>query len=284
MATNDILAGYMGILSGPSGNLRVTSFNVNAEQTPLYYDHTIGLRDSIPTTLYGGKGDTGFKDSPQKSIYRPSVIGITGSFSFPLYYGDEIPFLQQAKTGDDFDMTFYRDCENGIKYSQCKISSYQFSMTAGEVPNISVSVMARNFEKDNSNPLYDEVKKLVTWDICSVEVQDLTDATLLSFNMTVTNECKYIYTAGSNNLDNFELLPAKLRVGFQSIQGNMTFYRKGKEFSYMDLVDGEKEIKVSIEDVGDFTINCVYVPIKREGQPGPITSTLRFYGVGSYWL
>lgn len=278
---NPILAGYMGILDHSGSKIRVSNFGVNPEQIPLYYDHTIGLLDTIPSSICQTKSPTSFKDTPQKNIYRPGVIGVNGSFSFPVHEG-QLSFFEEAKTGKDFDITYYRDCENGRQFSYCKISQYQLNVSAGEPANTTVSVLALDATEIEGQTTYNDIKKIVTWDACDVQADGL-DADILSFNMTITNDCKYIYTSGKN-LERL-LKPSKIRVGLQSVQGTITFYTKGMDLSFMDTEStGEKTISVTIGDAGGFDLNCVYVPLKREGQPGPIVSTLGFYGVGSYWL
>lgn len=282
MADTSILAGYMGILSLDGELIRVNTFNVNPEQTPLYYDHTVGLRDSIPTSIKATKGDTGFKDTPQKNLWRPSVIGITGSMAFPVQEGSEQSIFEKAKTGDDFDMSYSRDCENAVDYSSCKVSQYQLSMTAGDVPNVSISVMAIDAVEAAANGPWTDTKRLITWDTCSVTVPELnTDTPILSFNMSINNECKYVYTAGVNN--DKKLRPALIRVGLQSVTGTITFYSKGIDLTFMDDTTTEKVIQVNMNGFS-FGVNCVYVPIKRDGQVGPIISTLGFQGVGSFWV
>lgn len=282
MPEDSILAGYMGILDLDGSKVRVNSFNVNVEQTPLYYDHSIGLRDSIVSTIYSTKGDTGFKGTPQKNIYRPSVIGVTGSTSFPVQERTENKFFENAKTGDDFDITYARDCQNTVKYTGCKITQYQLNMSAGDIPNVSVSIMGLSAEEVEAAEAYEATTKLLTWDTCKVEVPGMNSDMILSFSMSINNECKYIYTAGFN--EKRELRPAKIRVGLQSVTGTISFYKKGMALKYMETqASGEQVLQVTMGELS-FGLNCVYVPVKREGQPGPIVSTLGFYGVGSYWV
>ena len=283
MATTDRpQAGFMGILEIGSNKVRVNSFNVNPEQSPQFYDHTIGLRDNIPTGLFGAKGDKAYADNPQKTIYRPGVISVAGSVTFPLQEEAELDIFNLAKTGDDFNMTFYRDCNHAMTYSYCKISQYQLSMTAGDVPNVNFSVMALDAtETDGTSPGYISTKRLVTWDACTINGTDFENVPVLSFDMTIANECHYIYTAGENVTR--VLKPAKIRVGLQSVQGTITFYTKGYNLNFMKSTYDQKEITVKMNGK-EIKINCVYVPVKRAGQPGAITSTLQYFGVGSYWV
>ena len=51
--------GYMGYAQVGSYKIRCTDFNVYLKQDNIFYDHTIGLRDSVPDDILTSKGDNG---------------------------------------------------------------------------------------------------------------------------------------------------------------------------------------------------------------------------------
>ena len=83
MAQGDIKPGYLGILDLNGQKIRCTAFNVVPRQEPLFYDHIIGLRDSIPSTVFDDKQDDGSLNA-QKKFWRPSVKIYQGGISYPM--------------------------------------------------------------------------------------------------------------------------------------------------------------------------------------------------------
>ena len=57
-----INSGLMGYANIGGTIVRCSDFNVNQKQDPIFFDHVIGLRDSIPTSIYNIKQDNGDKD------------------------------------------------------------------------------------------------------------------------------------------------------------------------------------------------------------------------------
>lgn len=281
MGISDPIPGYMGVLSADGTKIRVTSFSVNPEQTISFYDHTIGLRDNIPGSIFGPKGDAGFNSNPQKNLFRPSVITVGGSFSYPLFENGGNTLFTLAKEGRSFPITFTRDCYHATTYSDCKISQYQLSMAAGDVPNITCTIAGISATEGSAGALGEpEIQKLVTWDACSVSVPGIDADRISSFDMTITNDCKYVYTAGNNASNG--LKAKEIRVGLQSVTGTISYYAKGRSLEFLNGGSPSYTINVSADDLV-FDIKCVFQPVKREGVVGPVISTLSFVGVGDFW-
>ena len=88
--------GYMGLCEVDGLKIRVSNFNVNVKQEVQFYDHVIGLRDSVPTG-FSTKGDVGALNV-QKYFWRPGVKIVNGSFSFSLRMQGIFRFLAMIST------------------------------------------------------------------------------------------------------------------------------------------------------------------------------------------
>lgn len=269
-----ISGGYIGSLKFDGTTIRTDSFSVNLIQNPLFYDHTIGLRDNIPSGLFGGKGDAGERNNPQKSLYRPSVVSVTGGLSFILSDKNSNSFFKEAKTGNEFEMEYSYDCNTKRKFTGCRINTYTITATAGELIRVNADVMALDAIEETGHVPYRDVEKLITWDKFSINSGGFP----LTFSMTISNNLQYIYTA-KNNLDK-SLRPLKIRAGIQEVKGMISFYNKGAEL--MDLT-GKTQLSVETEGLS-FTLNCIFNPITRDGNVGPYVSNWNFVGVGTYWI
>jgi len=271
MAIN-INAGYLGLAEVNGTKLRCNDFSMNPRQDALFYDHIIGLRDNIPTSIFGGKGDVGNLNI-QKTIWRPSVKIYQGGIGYPLILDD--PLFELAKRGETFGLTFSYDCESGRKFTGCVVNSYTFSITAGDIASITADIMATGLTDSESLGRYTEEEKIVTWDDFTITAigggSDLDSIQSMTF--TVNNNCKPIYTAGANNL--LDLNPLTIRVGMQEVSGVISYYGKGAALISMgDL--GSIDISSSIFNA---TLNVLFKPQERTSSIGPIISPLPFVGV-----
>jgi len=277
MAINEIYPGYIGLATVDGQRVRCNDFNVNPVQEPLFYDHTIGLRDSIPETIFEGKSDAG-ELNPQKIIWRPSVKIYQGSISYPLT--DELgadPLFALARTGDDFNMTFVYTCNKiARQFTGCKVNSYTFSITAGDFATVQADIMALRMEDVGGSTDYTKEEKIVTWD--DVEISgSFGSIPIQSFSVTINNNCMPIYTAGVNVSK--ELNPGKIRVGMQQVTGTISFYNKGLSLSFMESIIGPTSIEVKTSDGFEMEINCIFRPQERTASVSPIISALPFVGV-----
>ncbi len=107
-----VKAGYMGYAEIGGIKVRCSDFNVKLSQDVLFYDHIIGLRDSIPTDILESKGDVGAWNE-QKLFYRAATKIVEGQVSFPLLETSANAFFEEAKTGDYFDLNLYYSCDVG---------------------------------------------------------------------------------------------------------------------------------------------------------------------------
>jgi hypothetical protein len=300
MAVNDIKAGFIGLAKVDGTYVRCTDFSINPRQTAQFYDHIIGLRDTIPKTIFEGKGD---EDTikPQKKIWRPSVKIYQGQIGYPLtlfkspllthgtllmHAKIKSPLLTHAKKGTDFDINFAYTCKDIIrKFTGCKVNQYTFSITAGDFAKISADIMAVSGEDmavsgedSNNQSRYTEVEKLITWDDVTIKIDNVWADCMRSFTFTVNNNCKPIYTAGKNN-DGDKLNPAVIRVGMQEVTGSISYYNKGEDLSFMEDIDSVKKISISMSDGFDVDLNVIFQPQERTSAIGPIISNLPFVGV-----
>lgn len=276
MAIGYVKAGYMGIADIDGQKIRCTEFSVSPKQEPLFYDHIVGLRDTTPNVdagVFQGKADIGALNA-QKIIWRPGVKTFQGGMSFPLTDLSGASLFNYARTGDNFSLSFQYDCgEIGRTYSSCKVNGYTFSVSAGDICNVQVDIMAIECVEDTFEPSYEEVEKLVTWD--DVKLGGLSSPAS-AFTFTINNNCKPIYTAGGNNI--LKLSPAKIRVGMQEVTGSITFYNKERDLSFMDNITDPTTITLTAGPL-ETELNVIFKPIEISGRSGPVLSTLAFVGV-----
>jgi hypothetical protein len=278
--------GYMGLCVVDGLKVRVTDFNVNVRQEVQFYDHIIGLRDSFPQGLLT-KGDVGAENPEtneiniQKYFWRPGVKICSGGFSFPATVANLQKVYDLARTGDDFTLKFTYACDDVQRtFFNCKINSFSFSVSAGEVATIQVDVMGRNMTEDTGSNNYDGSEKLLTWDAINITSNSVHPVQL--FNFTVNNSVMPIYTAGDNK--DLLLFPQALRVGMQQVTGTIVYYIKGVGYEDLDKDTTFDTIKILIEDrcEEDFeeTLCVIYKPIERASSLRALLHTLPFVGVG----
>ena len=264
-----INAGYIGYAEINGTQIRCTDFSVVPSQDALFYNHIYGLRDGGSN---GGKGDTGALNT-QRTLFRPSVISISGGISFPATEGGGASVLfDLAKTGDSFDMDFHYDCDNGRSFNSCKVGRFEFSIVAGDIINISADIMANNVADGSGASEFNSLEKLITWD--KVSVGDFGDG-VQAFNFSINNNLIPIYTAGGNSEYTNKLLPAEIRVGMQEVTGTITAY--GMNSHYYDI-SNKSTITVSAPGFST-NINCVFRPSGANGSSGAIVNTYPFIGV-----
>ena len=267
-----IKPGYIGVLDIGGSLLRCNDFNVNLKQDALFYDHIIGLRDNIPSGIFGGKGDVGSLNI-QKSIWRPGVKLVRGGFQYPL--ATEDPLYELAKTGGSFNMNFSYSCGIGRQFSDCKVNSYTFTITAGDYAIVNADVMGRFMEETGSDTLYEGETKLVTWDDFTIS-SVAGGGEIQSFTFTVNNNCSPIYTSGSNAEGVNDLAPLQIRVGMQELSGTISYYNAGSDIPA--IANDPSTITISS---GAFSaeLSVIFQPQERVGAIGPVVSPLNFVGV-----
>jgi hypothetical protein len=269
-----VKAGYLGYAEISGTKVRCTDFNVQVKQDVLFYDHTIGLRDNIPSAILGGKGDQA-QWNEQKIFWRAATKIIEGNVSFPMSEFSANAFFDQAWKGDWFDFSLYYSCENGKMFKECRVNTYNFSITAGDVANVSVGVIGKNIS-EATPAVYDRLEKLITWD--KVEIGGVGDQ-IVSLDFTINNNCIPIYTSGTNTGGISPLIPNDIRVGMQSLTGSVSFYNNAGPTDSFVEVNTPQFITIS---AGSFnaTLNVLYQYPERNGAVSAYIKTVPFVGVG----
>jgi len=263
-------AGFLGLASVNGTLLRCQDFSMNPRQDALFYDHIIGLRDNIPGSLFGSKGDVGALN-PQKIIWRPSVKICQGGISYPLIETD--PLFELAKLGGPlFNLTFAYDCESARTFTDCVVNTYTFSVTAGDIATITADIMARTVNEAGPLGRYDVESKIVTWDDFDITTEGGAGAEIQSMTFTVNNNCKPVYTAGANNILNLD--PLAIRVGMQEVSGSISYYGKGAD---LVSIGGEGTITLSSTEF-NVNLNVLFKPQERSSSIGPVIAPLSFVG------
>lgn len=283
---SDIYPGFVGYAKIGDQKVRCNDFSVNVKQEALFYDHTIGLRDTIPTSIYTIKGDGGDKEDTeqynyQKILWRPEVKLSQGGFTFPWTDLNMGLLWQEARGGKSFDMDFKYACGLARRFTNCKVNSYALKISNGDIVSSSLDIMAIHEESiDIENSiLYAANEKIMTWDAVKIKIDDVDAPNLVSFDFTINNACMPIYTAGSNASDTNPLEAKEIRVGMQQLTGTMSSYEENS-IDYLDFVDTSKTIKLDFDN-GAFTIKitAIFRPIEQSAAVGPVIRTMAFTGV-----
>ena len=268
----------MGVADSPEGKVRCTDFSVNVRQDVLFFDHTLGLRDSTPTSLSVVKGDSGAHNA-QKKFWRASAKIVQGGFNFPLTSVNSGAMLNEAIYGGSFDMGFYYTCDMSRFLKDCKVNTYTFRAAAGEFATVSVDIMARHMDVGSGALPYTDVEKLLTWD--SFNISGLGGGAISYIEFTVSNACMPIYTAGKNLAGDFsQLEPSTIRVGMQSLTGTFGYYT-ADSLDYLET-SGEKNIIITSGAAFSANLTVLLKPMTQNAAiAAPVIRTVAFVGVGT---
>ena len=272
MAFGQIHAGYLGYAIVGGSTLRCSDFNVNPRQDMLFYDHTRGLRDSAYGGLFSGKSDASAHNA-QKVLGRPSVKIHQGSITYYLTERGGDPLYKMAANGDEFNMAFKYTCGVGRVFTYCRVNSYTFTATAGDIVTINAEIICRNCSDSGIDSIYSTMEKLVTWD--AVQVSGPADLPMQSVSFTINNNCIPIYTAGGNK--SLNLNPVKIRVGMQDVNGSIGYYNKGIGLHFLDAAS-RSVLGISAPGFSA-QLNVIYKPEERTASVSPVISSLPFVGV-----
>jgi hypothetical protein len=284
--------GYKGKLNIDDIDVRCTSFGVNPTQTALFYDHVIGLRDTIPTddSTKGVIDEASTDTNIQKRIWRPSVRSIAGGLSFPATENSLNKFFELGRYAQYFDFSFLYYCgseDNTREFEDCRVNNFDFSVNAGDIVQISVDVMGKKVTTTTSYSNYITPEKLITWDQCGVTVNNapfsVTPNLIQGVNFKINNNVQPIYVAGTPSINDDSLNPYDLRVGMQEVTGNLIIYLEaGQEFIPISLTT-PATITISIPG-SNIEITAVFQTNSMEGVVGPVSTSLPFVGVDRYFL
>jgi len=274
--------GFIGILnvynsSVSSTLVRCSSFSVCSNNDPLFYNHVIGLNDTVPGG-YETKGEDPGIIQTQRRVFRPSTINISGGISFPATENSLIPFFSYAKYGNYFDIDFNYYCHEGKHFPDCRVNGFDFNIQAKDILNISVDVISKGPVGTTSTlGNYDVPEKMITWDRVKISFANMPfpiDNTIISgLNFKINNNATPIYVSSFTN----NLLPSDIRLGMQEVTGSITVYLKaGYEFIPLALAPATITI-----DLGFWSTNIyvVFSADKLEGLVGPVVTQLPFNGV-----
>jgi hypothetical protein len=292
--SNTVRAGYMGLADLGGTKVRCTSFSVNPNQDVLFYNHTIGLRDTVPTNnaTKGAISESSTDVNIQRRIWRPSPISVAGGISFPATETSLVNVFNLAKYANYFDINFNYYCDTGSSsqsriFTDCRINGFDMSVVAGDVVNINADVICKNVETDTYNVSYEVPEKLITWDQVPTKVTsapfNVDDMLVQGFNFKINNNIQTIYTTNNTGsatppTTTESLLPTDLRVGMQEVTGSITVY----------LDSGEEFIPIALPTYANITVampnlnlkmTVVFKSNQMEGQVGPIMTQLPFVGV-----
>jgi hypothetical protein len=258
-----IKAGFLGYAIVDGTTIRINDSSLNLHREPLFFDHIVGLRDNIPSGIFGDKGDSG-ELNRQKIIYRKSNIKIQGSISYPLIQDD--PLFDLAKTGDSFNIRIVYGCNVGRSFSDCVVNTYNISVNAGDFASVTADIWAIEANDDDSWSKQTDETKIITWDNFTISEYDK----ISGFSLDINNNCSFIYTASSIG----DGTPLKIRVGMQEVTGNFSIYNRAGDLS----LSGEKTINISC-DALSMNLKCLLRPSEMQASLGPVVSSIPFVGV-----
>jgi len=258
----ELTPGFMGIADAGGDTFRCYSMSMNPSQNLERYNTIYGLRDE---GLY-----------PQNPIYRPSVKIVKGSLNYPCTDRSGIPLLEEAKTGSDFSISLTFTCGISMQAFGCKVESFSISCSAGDVLKVQVSFVGIRATDAGGQVSYTQAEKLITWDTVNVNIPDAS-----SFQFNITNPIMPIYTAGTNN--SLNLWPRELRVGIQTIKGNINYYTSSPQnLEFIDSVTSGTNFSME-SPAGNITANVIYTPYQLASNIGPISGVLDFEGADDYF-
>lgn len=281
----NVRPGWIGYADIGGLKVRCTDFNVKMTQKLLFYDHIIGLRDSIPVDIFDAKkDDAAFNE--QKIFWRGSTKIVEGSINFPLTELSAAAFFYEAYTGEEFDVSLVYSCDISKIYKYCRVNTYSFTATAGEGATVSVGVMGVDVEDGDPVEPYEDPEKIISWDAISIAGTGA-DTGIVSFDFTINNNCMPIYTAGTNMGTGgpaggtSPLLAHAIRVGMQSVTGSVTLYNDYGDPNQFVESAVEKTITVSAGGVFEAELTVVFEYPENTGQVSPNIRVIPFAGVAT---
>lgn len=285
--------GYMGLADIGGTKVRCNSFSINPNQDVLFYDHVIGLKDTVPADNSTKQEDLGLTyANVQRKIWRPSPISITGGISFPATENNLSDIFNLARYANYFNTDFTYYChaseDNSRTFTDCRINSFDFNIVSGDIVNISLDVACKNVEANNQSANYTGAEKLITWDKVPVEISNAPFSTsnivVQAFNFKINNNLQTIYTTTSETNTTESLLPTDIRVGMQEVTGTVTLYvNRGYKFIPIGL-NNVANIQANMGAAGiNLNMTVVFKPSQLEGNVGPILVQLPFVCVDYYF-
>jgi len=273
-----IEVGYFGYVEVDGVKFRCNSMSSTPTQTVLPYKHVFGLNDT------GGgnatKGEAVGSIQPQKSLWRPSMELITGSFTFVADETNLDALFDYIRLGTYISsIKFYYTCGTGVIFTNCRLNQYTFRATAGDTVNISAGFTASEQTDDTGGGSdYTISRKLITWDKIKV---DGVAGDIQSVELNVTNEIIPIYSADGTEFSKSEFGLRDMRIGTQNVTGRISTYIKPEEY-FIDADSSPQQITISATGglSLNMSINAILTPIQVSTSTGVFSAGVVFTGVG----
>ena len=267
-----------------------SNMSSSLDQKVLFFDHIVGLRDTISMSATLTSNVAGSKKgeadaathNTQKKVYRYSPAIAKASFSGPIPADNFDKIFDAAIQGDtvETEMVFWKDNAPSVRVGKAKIDNFSIDIKAGGVVTFSVSLTGAEYElTENSTSQAADCQKLLTWDVCSVDASPITsDAE--SFQMTINNPVIPIYTTKWSSDDaSGGMMPQKIRIGMQEVSGSIGVY--GADTIHVTTTG---DITVTLNNLLK-KIKAAFVQPKDNASGGPYVRTIMFTGVndGDVW-
>lgn len=284
MANTNIRLGLTGGLNFNGTLVPCSNLDAFVETGVEYYDHTVGLLDTIPVGFSEYKGVGTDADHAQKLAFRFSPEVPRGTASGPVTTGAGFNDILDAAlnfTKLSYINFHYADSLGSFKLINAYVENLDFSVQAGDVLSFNASFLALDFEDLAGDIGEFACSKIVTWDQVNV-TSALGDEDLYSIDVSINNAPQIIHTAGNSSL-----LPSVIRPGMQEVKGTIGTYNtdrvdkwgggSGKTAPAIDTI----EIEIPSENGSTLTIDieAVYEPGKAQINPGTFVSVVPFRGV-----
>lgn len=126
----------------------------------------------------------------------------------------------------DVEIYFYKATGNsGRKFAGCQIDSYALTVTAGDVATFTANFFGKQVTAIGSSVFNATAcEKLITWDMCGVDLSAVTEVTNFSnqiqgWSLTISNNLKRIMRVGQP-----DLFPVDILAGIRNVEGDLTIY------------------------------------------------------------
>lgn len=275
MALGDVKAGYIGILSIGNTKIRCSSFSVNPNNDPLFYNHVIGLNDTVPSN-YATKGEDVGVIQTQRRVWRPSTISITGGISFPATETGLQTFFNYAKYGNYFDIDFNYYCGIGKKFTNCRVNGFDFSNQAGDIAQVNVDIIASGITTTTDIVPYEDAEKIINLPsiILTGVPFSLNQTMIKAVSYKINNNAMPIYVSK----DTTDLFPQDIRLGMQEVTGSILLYLKSG-YEYIPTTLDTPSVMTISAGTWSVDLHIVFSSNKMDGEVGPIVTELPFVGV-----
>lgn len=272
MTLDAVGMGYMGFFKLDGVYFPATNLDFKIRTEVRYYDHTIGLVDSVPSTWLDSKGvNLGSAAKTQKYLYRFAPVLPTASVSGMIH--DVASLSTMLSKCLNFDLMSVAELGfkqgDGVKMTDAYISRLSFNVSAGDILSYSMDLVSFDYDTITSTSTSDTIScgKLLTWDQITVASAATDNNSVATISVDIDNNVQPIYTTGLTTL-----LPRDIRAGIQAVSGSLGVY--SPDF----VTDEGTQDTISIFSAGSFnlSIKVVYEPGAAAVDPGPFIVNIPF--------